>query len=414
MQAWQSAYDRGAHAYASGDLVAAESAARDALARARAGEGSNASYVASSLNLLALVRQREGKVDEAVGLLGQALDLSENTFGDHPNTAALALNLGNALDAGRRSEDALRAYGRALAIAERAEAAAVRQDALQALGRLHAERGELERAQAYDQRLLAAGDTLALPVRAAALERLARAWQQRGDLPAAHAALVQALALRERADPPDPEGVLSGIEALAQLLVRMDQGAQAALLHERAVTLLQVADPASMRLAHHLNELGLWTLQQGRTDAALEPLRLALRILQERAPAAIETARVAANLAQVHEARRDDAAALAQYRRALDLYQQHGEVPEALLGQAQALNFLAGYDFRRRRLAQAEPQFLRALELTEQAEGAGSVRLLPLLDNLAALYRSQQRPEQARLFSERAERLRTQADRAGS
>ncbi|WP_443089187.1 tetratricopeptide repeat protein [Xylophilus sp.] len=57
-------------------------------------------------------------------------------------------------------------------------------------------------------------------------------------------------------------------------------------------------------------------------------------------------------------------------------------------------------------MAQAETRFLRALALTERAASPQSPRLLPLLDNLATLYRSQQREGQARPYAERAERLR--------
>lgn len=87
---------------------------------------------------------------------------------------------------------------------------------------------------------------------------------------------------------------------------------------------------------------------------------------------------------------------------------RHGELPQAQLGQAQALNFLAGYGFQHRRIAQAEPQFLRAIESTERADGAASQRLLPPLDNLLALYRSQQCAVQAVAVAvaERVERLR--------
>ncbi len=81
-------------------------------------------------------------------------------------------------------------------------------------------------------------------------------------------------------------------------------------------------------------------------------------------------------------------------------------IREALLGQAQALNFLAGQDYRRRRFGPAESRFLQALALTERAVGPESPRLLPLLDILTLLYRSQQRENQAVLYEERATRLR--------
>jgi tetratricopeptide (TPR) repeat protein len=119
-------------------------------------------------------------------------------------------------------------------------------------------------------------------------------------------------------------------------------------------------------------------------------------------------------VAQVYEAQKDSQTAQTWFRRALSLYARQGETAEAQLGQAQALNFLAGYDFQRRRLALAEPQYLRAIELTERAESETSQRLLPLLDNLHALYRSQRRDAQALAVARRAERLRGGANGPGS
>ncbi|MGC3987376.1 MAG: tetratricopeptide repeat protein [Pseudorhodoferax sp.] len=415
MQAWQSSYDRGQEAYARGDLMAAEVAAQDALARARAGQGSQASYVASSLNLLGLIHQRAGRFSEAIDATRQAFEMSEQALGDHVNTAALALNLGHAYGAMRRSGDAIKAYEHALAIVDRvavgAELETVRRGALEALARAHADLGNLEQAQSHDVRLLAEQERLPAPMRSAALARMARAQQDRGDWAAARNSLVQALALLE--DPPsaDPLLRLTAIEALADLLTRMQRGEEARELHERAVKLLELAEPQGLRMSYHLNELGLWSMQRGDFDVAQERFRKAVQIREALAPESIETARVLANLAQVHEANKDDVAAQRVYRQAMSLYARHGLSTEAQLGRAQALNFLAGFDYRRRRYAEAERQYLQALVITEAAEGEKSARLLPLLDNLVVLYRAQRRDSQALPYAERAARLRReQAD----
>lgn len=149
MQVWQRHYDQAQQAYRAGDWPQAEQSARSALEQARAGQGQNQSFVASSLNLLALIRQKQGHDGEAADLLRQALSSSQSGQGLEANTAALALNLGRALESSGPPSQAIDAYRQALDTADRvpananadAEVTAVRRQALQALGRLYADQG---------------------------------------------------------------------------------------------------------------------------------------------------------------------------------------------------------------------------------------------------------------------------------
>lgn len=410
MQAWQQVQDRAQQAYVAGDLALAQQAAREALGLARAGQGDNQSFVASSLNLLALVRQRQGQAAEAVELFTEALAVSAQRAPDPAGSAALALNLGNALDALGRSDEALAAWQRSLASAELLPAdAPLRAQALSALARVHAARGDTAQAARHDQRLLQERMALSPTLKADALERQARTDVQQGAHAAARAALEQALALREPNASADAEAWLRTLSSLAALLAQQDEHGAAAELHQSAAALLEKRAPQSEALAGHLNELGLWRLQRREYAAAGVALERALAIVAARDAGSLATARITANLAQLHEAQGNAAKAAALYDQALAIYLAQGDTPEALLGQAQALNFLAGQDYRQRRLAQAEARFLQALALTERADGATSPRLLPLLDNLATLYRGQQREGQARALAERAQRLRMPA-----
>lgn len=410
MQAWQAEHARAQQAYAAGELAAAERAARSALRQARAGQGDTHSFVASSLNTLALVRGRQGQAADAVALLEEALALGEASAQDAAGTAALALNLGNALDALGAGAAALAARQRSLALAESLPGdAPVRAQALAALARAHAQRGETAQAARYDRQLLENRGPLGPALQAEALERQARIDAARAETGAARAALEQALALREQDAAGDPQPWLRTLSALAEVLAQSGEHDAAALLHGRAVALLEQTAPQSPALAGHLNELGLWQLQRRAYAAAAPMLERALGIVAQHDAGSLAAARITANLAQLHEAQGQGAEAQALYGRALAVYEMHGDASEALLGQAQALNFLAGQDYRQRRLAQAEARFLRALALTERAAGTQSPRLLPLLDNLATLYRSQQREGQARGHAERAARLRAQA-----
>lgn len=403
---WQAVYDRAQAAYAANDLGTAEQASRAALAQARAGQGDNRPYVASSLNVLALVRQRQGHVQDAADLLREAVAMAGPVPGGETNTAALTLNLGQVLEALGRSDDALAAYRRSLEAADRLPPQAlttsrrIQAQMLAALSRLHDTRGEAAQAMQYNERLLTLRPHLAPSEQAQALLRQARLYEGRGQGDAAVATLREALSLDGR------PAELEALSALAALYRRLERSEEAVPLHQRAVELLENTAPRSTALASHLNELGLWHLQHEEYAIAQSLLMRAQAIVTAQDPTGLEAARITANLAQLHEARAEDAQAQLLFRQALATYEAHGGLPEALLGQAQALNYLAGQDYLRRRTAQAEAQFLRALALTEQASGPQSLRLLPLLDNLVTLYLSQKRHAMARPFAERAENLR--------
>ncbi|MBN8906549.1 MAG: tetratricopeptide repeat protein, partial [Rhodospirillales bacterium] len=154
---WEALYGSALRQYAAGNYVQAEQEARRALALAREAGGRKEPFVASSLNALALAEQAQGRGEDAAGLLRQALALSEQALGAHPNTATLALNLGNALDALGRADAALVPYERALEIADARQddgaMVPLRTQALSALARTHAGLGHANEARAYDRRL---------------------------------------------------------------------------------------------------------------------------------------------------------------------------------------------------------------------------------------------------------------------
>ncbi|WP_350338127.1 tetratricopeptide repeat protein [Thauera linaloolentis] len=168
-------------------------------------------------------------------------------------------------------------------------------------------------------------------------------------------------------------------------------------LHRRALALREALDPPAPELAVHLNELALWHANQGEFDAAAALFARARALLErQHGAASLEVARVLLSQAAANEAQ-------ARYGQAEALYDG---TAAARLDEAQALNNLAGLHYRRRRFAEAETQYLRALALHEQAHGADSPGLLPVLENLLALYRSQRRDADARAVARRAEALR--------
>lgn len=382
---WQRLYDAASQHHAARDAEAAESAARHALALARQiPAAQQPPFAASSLNLLALVLRQRGQDGAAAELLAEALALNEASLGVHANTASVALNLGAALEALQRPREAVAPLRRCLditgALPDGAMPRELRRQALLGLERLHTALAEPEAASGYRQRLLAADGqaTAARPrERAEALLREARALAQRGQADAAANLQRQALALHEAAGPG------AGLPDAA--------------------------------LAEPLNELGLWHAARQEYPQAEALLQRAQQLVEAQAGQQGEArqadlARVLASRAQVLEALARDDEARALNQQSLALYRALGEGgPELWVGQAGVLNSLAGNVYRKRRFKEAEPLFLEALGLMERALGPDDTRLLPLLDNLQALYRSQGRPALATPHAQRAVELRKKA-----
>lgn len=182
----------------------------------------------------------------------------------------------------------------------------------------------------------------------------------------------------------------------------------AAQRYRRTLGALESAAPAHPALAEPLNELALWEASRGHHAEADELLARAQRLLEGVGAAReVELARVLASRAQLAEALGRDADARELNQRALALYRAHdGEGAAVWAAASGVLNALGGLAYRRRRWREAEPLFQQALTQLEHAVGRDDPRLLPLLDNLQALYRSQGRADAAGLYARRALELR--------
>lgn len=371
---WRHQFEQASRHHAGGAYAEAEKAANRALHQARAGQGRTQPHVASSLNLLALIRQAQGRADEAIALLREALGVSQQALGVHPNTLAVAMNLGRSLEAAGRAQEAIGLYERGLAMADTLHSRKPgdeaiqgwRQQALTALVEAHTGLGQPAPAQAYNRRLLDDASPSTDAVRLTAITRQAQALQAEGREEEAVALHRQAIALREAGGPNDPVLVL------------------------------------------HYNAVALWHAER-RDDATaqawFEKALAVVRAGHESAPRLAE-AHILNSLAQLDERRGRYADARRRYEASLQAYANQGETPDAWLGSAQVLNQLAGVDFQQRRPADAEQRYLQALQLLERAVGADDPRLLPVLDNLMTYYTNRGQTSKAQDHAQRASELR--------
>lgn len=415
---WQGLYDKALRQQSEQAYGPAEQTARQALELAEQQRQGQRPYMASSLNLLGLIQQARGHNAEAEQSLLKALELNQTSLGTHANTASVAWNLGNVQKAMQQPREAAQSYRLALEVAQALPADAVslalREKALQALGDLHASLGEHDKAQAYLQQLSA------LPVDAAAqvdvatrvqgLLTLARSQEQQGSLEQAQQTLDQAMALQQQTGG-SSSNLVSVLLAQARLHNREGDDAKAAAQYECARDVLIQQDPQALVLAQVLNELGLWRAQNKDYAQAHALFEQAQAIAGLHAPDVLWQANLLASRARMAEALRHEEQAQTLYVQSLALYREQTS-PEAQVGKAGVLNGLAGLAYRKRRFQQAQPMFIEALGLMEQALGGSDERLLPLLDNLAALHRSLGRPGESE-HARRAAALRRELNLDG-
>ena len=371
---WRRQFERASSHYAEGDYAEAEKAANRALHQARAGQGQTQPHVASSLNLLALIRQAQGRLEEAVALLREALDVNERALGAHPNSLAMAMNLGRAMQAAGRLQDAIGLYERGLAMADTLHARTPgdegldswRLQALTALVEAHTEQGKSGPAQAYNRRLLDEAAGAPDAVRVAALTREAQTLEAQGRREAAMA------------------------------------------LHQQAIALREANDANDLSLVMHYTALALWHAESGNDAVAQTWFEKALAVLRadQEGLQRLAEARILNSLAQLDERRGRNADARKRYEASLLAYRSLGETQDAWLGSAQVLNQLAGVDFQQRRSLDAERRYLQALQLLERAVGPDDLRLTPVLDNLVAYYTSRGQANKALDYVHRAGELR--------
>lgn len=411
---WKGQYEQAIQRYQAQDLDGAEKAARAALKIAETGKGNTKPYMASSLNMLAMIHNERGEYDKAIELQQRSLTLSEQSLGKHTNTASLAYNLGNMLDEQGRREEALGYYQRGLemvsGLPSNAQNDTLKANLNAALGRVYAAMGNQAEAERYTSALLGSSAELPPLVRADGLTRQARVQEARGDWEQARASLDEALQLRRQALGENDISVAQSQGELAALLNRQGLHDEAAPLHQAALALRERINPDDPGMAGHLNELAIWHMSRKEYAQAEPLLARALALVQRgQGEQSLAAAHLLSSQARLREDQNDEAGANALYQQALDAYAAHGDDQEALLGQAQILNNMAGPVYRKRRFAEAEKLFLQSLALSEQAVGANDARLLPVLENLHALCVSQGRSADASGYGQRIEAIKKES-----
>lgn len=240
-------------------------------------------------------------------------------------------------------------------------------------------------------------------------------WRRRCVVAVMLASLASGLA-NAHASVPTPSAAAApelplAVEALfreARASMRRGDADGAAEIYDRALALLDALDPQHPALAEPLNELALWRARRDEPDMAQALLARAQRLLEQQETVdGLAVARILTTRGRVSELLGQDKEARQCYLEAIERYgEARGGDVEVALEEAAARNNLGALLHRKRRFREAEPVFLGALSRLEQVVGKEDLRLLPTLDNLTALYRSQGRGDASAAPARRAVEIR--------
>lgn len=406
---WQRWQAQASSKYEAGDYAAAESALRNAIARAERADNGGA-YKASSLNMLAFVQAAQGDQAGALNSMADAVRLGEETLGrPHEQVAALLFNQGLLLQQDGQADkasvvlqqaigdyQALNSTGgsnlwqavlsRSALLAEQAPADAVA-EIQQALSGFANSTG-------FSQQP-AGADLIELELMKGRIEYGQQAYQQ------AVTSLEQAWQLAKQGT--DAAVRLSILELLADTYQQLGRSGDALALRQQSLTLLSGQAP-SPALLMQLNELAMEHQHKQEYAQAATLYEQALETVTLLGMSgSMEHALVLANAASLKLAQKDNNAALAMFEQSVQLHQTLDARP---IEASRAAGYLGSIYYERRQYDKAEPAFLQALAWLDSTADAAPESVLIALENLSALYVSWGRANRAQGYERRIIELR--------
>ena len=176
---------------------------------------------------------------------------------------------------------------------------------------------------------------------------------------------------------------------------------------EKLVEHTRQCEVETLPVARMMNQLGLFLKARANYAQAKAYMEAALKIRENLlGPEHSEVGLTLHNLAEISQDQGEFREAEILYQRALPILEKE---PTNLLLVAAPLNGLAILYANRRDYAKAEPLFLRARSIWEEAPGPGQLDLARCLNNLADLYGDQARYAEAETLYKRALSIREQA-----
>jgi len=347
---------------------------------------------ANRLNQQVDLLYQQGRYDEVIPLLQQALAIRETVLGEnHPEVAISLNNLAQLYRLQGNYAAAEPLFQRSLRILETTlgEAHPNVATSLNNLATLYQEQGNYEAAEPLYQRSLSIRETTLGnmdPAVASSLNNLAGLYQEQGNYIAAEPLYQRARIIYETALGEDSPNVALSLNNLAALYQAQGNYTAAEPLYQRSLVIYETAlGETHPDVATSLNNLAFLYQAQGNYTAA-EPLyQRSLSIWESTfGENHLNVALGLYQLAELYRLQGNDTAAEPLYRRSLSirettLGENHPQVADNLSGLA--LLYLEQESY-----AAAEPLFLRSLSIYEIALGDMHPYVATSLSNLALLY----------------------------
>jgi CHAT domain-containing protein/Tfp pilus assembly protein PilF len=246
------------------------------------------------------------------------------------------------------------------------------------LGRTYKSRNDFQRAgDCFNEALKAAGENLAASF---ALNNLGILSKDRGDLKKAEEYFRKALAMRERLAPESLD-LAASLNNLGTLIKEQGEFREAQEYYERSAAIIEKLAPESLQCASGLNNLGLFAYDRGNLAKAEGFYKRSLVIMEQLAPESLNAAAILTNLGALAYERGDLARAEEYHKRSLALREKLA--PESL-DVAACLNNLGVLDKDRGEFAKAEEYYMKSLAIKEKLS-PGSLGAAAGLNNLGEL-----------------------------
>lgn len=419
---WQGYQNNATQQFEAGQYTQAMNNAQQALKLAEKGQGQTSPYIASSLNMMAMIADAQGNTAQAINYMQRAVKLFQQSIGTHENTATLMFNLARFYEKQKQWDQALQILNESdqmvqslLVKQQTSERLTLQNKILSEIQQVLLQQGKSSQAQQYTQRQydlitknsLAAGNPQQNLTVIRSLLILAQSYQQQNQIEKSDQILAD---IFKRFDPVKttlkPEQWQTDYaDALELKSQNVQQTSQSKEIHLEAIHFYEQLPQASKnkyisRLANHYNELGLIDFEQKKFDESLQWFEKSKALMQQAyGQNSQQYARLLGNFAQVKDNQ-------SEYKPALQYYQQAQNIYEILLkplmtstesrslrqAYAQVLNNSAVIEFKLREYEKAEQQWNKGLSLFSQDSFEQIQQsALPILENLLRLYRTQQR-----------------------
>jgi tetratricopeptide (TPR) repeat protein len=419
---WQTYQDAATQYYNAGQYSEAIASAQKAQQLAEKGRGQTKPYIASSINLVAMARDAQGNSAQAISDMQRAIALFQQSIGVHENTATTMLNLARIYEKQHQTDEAIAVLQQAdtimqsvLSTKKTAQQITLYSDILNKLRYLFIRQGNVDQADTYAQQQFDLTANLSDkdipdPVQRLAIIRLLTSLahdDQKNNRPERSSAAL-ATVFRQftsvKNTLPQTAWQADYATALELNIKNLQNPEQISAARSDIIdfyTQLPQAEQTSYaeRLASHYNELGLYYYERNDIQQAVPYFDKSDQLIQQTyGKGSIQYARLLTSLAHVNNTLAQAPQALAHYKQAQTIY-------AALLNQAispitaetitleyvQVLNNLGALHYKMRAYEQAEQTWQSAATHFMQYVTGKEQALLPVLENLIALYRTQHR-----------------------